>query len=159
VHGSIIAFEVVYTHCGGTTATIPIMFLGIYDASAHCRQAVLDKQPKSETVLRSSPAASVALNAYQLAPVQSRQNPAEHQFHFKLCKRHADATPSATTALKEHLDSHVKFPATGKVIKESCKEEMPDEFAKQQRAYMDSKSKDDTLYKNPKEVLSAMNLK
>jgi hypothetical protein len=64
-----------------------------------------------------------------------------------------------TTALKEHLDNHVKFPATGKVIKESCKKEMPDEFAKQQRAYLDSKLKDDTVYKNPEEVLSAMNLK
>jgi hypothetical protein len=64
-----------------------------------------------------------------------------------------------TTALKEHLDNHVKFPATGKVIKESCKQEMPDEFAKEQRAYLDSKLKDDTVYKNPAEVLSAMNLK
>ena len=35
-----------------------------------------------------------------------------------------------TTALIAHLESHVKFPATGKVIKESCKEEMPDEFSK-----------------------------
>ena len=64
-----------------------------------------------------------------------------------------------TTALKEHLDSHVKFPATGKVIKESCKVEMPDEFAKEQRAYLDSKLKDDTTYKNPGEVLAALNLK
>jgi hypothetical protein len=64
-----------------------------------------------------------------------------------------------TTALKEHLDNHVKFPATGKVIKESCKKEMPDEFAKQQYAYLDSKLKDDTTYKTPEEVLSAMNLK
>ena len=64
-----------------------------------------------------------------------------------------------TTALKEHLDSHVKFPATGKIIKESCKVEMPDEFAKQQRAYLDSKLKDDTTYKNAGEVLAALNLK
>ena len=64
-----------------------------------------------------------------------------------------------TTALKAHLDNHVKFPATGKVIKESCKEEMPDEFARQQRAYLDSKLKDDTTYKNPEEVLAALNLK
>jgi hypothetical protein len=64
-----------------------------------------------------------------------------------------------TTALKEHLDSHVRFPATGKVIKESCKVEIPDEFAKQQRAYLDSKLKDDTTYKNPGEVLAALNLK
>ena len=64
-----------------------------------------------------------------------------------------------TTALKEHLDSHVKFPATGKVIKESCKNEMPDEFDKAQRAYLDSKLNDDTTYKNMAEVLSALNLK
>jgi hypothetical protein len=64
-----------------------------------------------------------------------------------------------TTALTAHLDNHVKFPATGKVIKESCKKEMPDEFAKKQRAYLDSKLKDDTIYKNREEVLSAMNLK
>lgn len=64
-----------------------------------------------------------------------------------------------TTALKEHLDSHVKFPATGKVIKESCKVEIPDEFAEQQRAYLDSKLKDDTTYKNAGEVLAALNLK
>ncbi len=64
-----------------------------------------------------------------------------------------------TTALKEHLDSHVKFPTTGKVIKESCKNEMPDEFDKAQRAYLDSKLNDDTTYKNMAEVLSALNLK
>ena len=64
-----------------------------------------------------------------------------------------------TTGLKEHLESHVKFPATGKAIKESCKVEMPDEFAKQQRAYLDSKLKDDTTYQNPAEVLSALDLK
>jgi hypothetical protein len=64
-----------------------------------------------------------------------------------------------TTALKEHLDSHVKFPATGKAIKESCKVEMPDEFAKEQRAYLDSKLKDDTTYQSPGEVLVALNLK
>ena len=64
-----------------------------------------------------------------------------------------------TAVLKTHLNDHVKFPATGKVIKESCKKEMPDEFAKQQYAYLDSKLKDDTTYKSPEEVLSAMNLK
>jgi hypothetical protein len=36
---------------------------------------------------------------------------------------------------------------------------MPDEFAKQQRAYLDSKLKDDTTYQNPAEVLSALDLK
>jgi hypothetical protein len=33
------------------------------------------------------------------------------------------------------------------------------EFAKAQRAYLDSKLKDDTVYKSPEEVLSVMNLK
>jgi hypothetical protein len=64
-----------------------------------------------------------------------------------------------TTSLKEHLDSHVKFPATGKVIKESCKVEMPDEFAKAQREYLDSKLGDDTTYKSAAEVLLALALK
>ena len=64
-----------------------------------------------------------------------------------------------TAGLKEHLESHVKFPATGKVIKESCKTEMPDEFAKAQRKYLDSKLNDDTTYKDVAEVLSALNLK
>ena len=63
-----------------------------------------------------------------------------------------------TTVLKAHLNDHVKFPATGKVIKESCKQEMPDEFTKDQRAYLESKIKDDTTYKTPEEVLSAMDL-
>jgi hypothetical protein len=44
-------------------------------------------------------------------------------------------------------------------IKESCKVELPDEFAKQQRAYLDAKLKDDTIYQNPGEVLAALNLK
>jgi len=64
-----------------------------------------------------------------------------------------------TTALREHLDSHVKFPATGKVIKESCKNEMPDEFSKQQRAYLGSNLKDDTTYNDSAEVLAALKLK
>ena len=71
----------------------------------------------------------------------------------------ADFEWGDTAALNEHLNSHVKFPATRKGIKDSCKEEMPDEFSKEQRAYLDSKLKDDTTYKNPEEVLSALNLK
>ena len=63
-----------------------------------------------------------------------------------------------TTVLKTHLKEHVKFPATGKVIRESCKQAMPDEFTKEQGAYLDSKIKDDTTYKTPEEVLSAMDL-
>ena len=64
-----------------------------------------------------------------------------------------------TAALKDISLSHVKFPATGKVIKESCKEELPDEFSKQQRSYLESKLTDDTTYNNPAEVLAALNLK
>jgi hypothetical protein len=54
-----------------------------------------------------------------------------------------------TAALKEHLNNHVKFPATGKVVKASCKQAMPDEFTKEQGAYFDAKIKDDTTYKSP----------
>jgi hypothetical protein len=64
-----------------------------------------------------------------------------------------------TTVLKTHLTDHVKFPATGKDIKESCKQEMPDEFTKEQRAYFDAKIKDDKTYNSAAEVLSVMNLK
>jgi hypothetical protein len=67
-----------------------------------------------------------------------------HGFRLVLDNCAAEFEWGDTTALKEHLDSHVKFPATGKVIKESCKQEMPDEFAKQERTYMDSKLKDDS---------------
>ena len=63
------------------------------------------------------------------------------------------------SALKEHLDKHVTFPATGKVIKETCKAEWPDEFTQEQRAYLDAKLRDDATYKNPEEVMSALNVK
>jgi hypothetical protein len=63
------------------------------------------------------------------------------------------------TNLKEHLLKHVTFPATGKVIKESCKKEFPDEFSKEQGAYLDAALKDDTTYNNSAEVMSALNLK
>jgi hypothetical protein len=71
----------------------------------------------------------------------------------------ADFEWGDTTALKAHLNDHIKFPATGKVIKEACKEAMPDEFTKEQGAYLDAKIKDDKTYNSPAEVLSAMNLK
>jgi hypothetical protein len=63
------------------------------------------------------------------------------------------------SALQEHLDKHVTFPATGKVIKETCKIEIPDEFSKEQRAYLDAMLMDDATYKNSAEVISALNLK
>jgi hypothetical protein len=63
------------------------------------------------------------------------------------------------TNLNEHLLKHVIFPATGKVIKETCKNEFPDEFSKEQRAYLDAALKDDATYNNSAEVMSALNLK
>jgi hypothetical protein len=63
------------------------------------------------------------------------------------------------TNLKEHLLKHVTFPTTGKIIKETCKNEIPDEFSKEQRNYLDGKLKDDATYNNPEEVMSALNLK
>jgi hypothetical protein len=63
------------------------------------------------------------------------------------------------TNLKEHLLKHVTFPATGKVIKETCKNEFPDEFSQEQRAYLGVALKDDTTYNNSAEVMSALNLK
>ena len=64
-----------------------------------------------------------------------------------------------TTVLKAHLNDQVTYPATGKVIKESCKQAMPDEFTKEQGAYFDAKIKDDKTYNSSAEVLAAMNLK
>jgi hypothetical protein len=63
------------------------------------------------------------------------------------------------TNLKEHLLKHVTFPTTGKIIKETCKNELPDEFSKEQRAYLDASLKDNTTYNNSAEVMSALNLK
>jgi hypothetical protein len=63
------------------------------------------------------------------------------------------------TNLKEHLLKHVTFPATGKVIKETCKKEFPDEFSQEQGAYLDAALKNDTTYNNAAEVMSALNLK
>ena len=63
------------------------------------------------------------------------------------------------THLKEPLLKHVHFPATGKVIKETCKNEFPNECSQEQRAYLGVALKDDTTYNNSAEVMSALNLK
>ena len=63
------------------------------------------------------------------------------------------------TNLKKDLLKHVTFPATGKVIKETCKNEFPDEFTKEQRAHIDAALKDDATYNNSAEVMSALNIK
>jgi hypothetical protein len=63
------------------------------------------------------------------------------------------------TNLQEHLLKHITFPAKGKEIKEACKNEFPDEFSKEQRAYLESMLEDETTYKSAAEVMSALNLK
>ena len=63
------------------------------------------------------------------------------------------------TNLKEHLLKHVTFPATGKVIKETCKKEFPDEFPKSREPTWMLALKNDTTYNNAAEVMSALNLK
>ena len=62
-----------------------------------------------------------------------------------------------TTALKTHLEKHVKFPATGYVIKESFRQ--GENILLKQREYVTSTLKDDTTYQNPGEVLAALKLK
>lgn len=58
--------------------------------------------------------------------------------------------------LKEHLQTHVTYPAKGKAIKEACKKEMPDEFAKSEKACITKKLKNNTEYKNADEVMRAL---
>ena len=63
------------------------------------------------------------------------------------------------TSLKEHLPKHITYPATGKVIEETCKNELPDEFTKEQRVYLDAALKDNATYNDAAEVMAALNLK
>ena len=63
------------------------------------------------------------------------------------------------TNLKEHLLSHITYPATGKVIKETCKKEIPDEFTDEQRVYLDAALKDDATFNSAAEVMTALKLK
>ena len=63
------------------------------------------------------------------------------------------------TSLKEHLLKHITYPATGKVIKETCKNELPGEFTKEQRVYLEATLKDDATYNDSAAVMAALNLK
>lgn len=58
--------------------------------------------------------------------------------------------------LKEHLQTHVTYPAKGKDIKEACRKEMPDEFAKAEKACIARKLKNNAEYKNAEEVMEAL---
>lgn len=61
-----------------------------------------------------------------------------------------------TAKLKQHLETHVTYPAKGKAIKEACKKEMPDEFAKSEKACIAKKLKNNVEYKDAGEVMKAL---
>ncbi len=67
-------------------------------------------------------------------------------------------TFSDTAKLQEHLQTHVKYPAKGKAIKEACKKEMPDEFAKSEKACIGKKLKNNVEYKDADEVMKALGM-
>jgi hypothetical protein len=58
--------------------------------------------------------------------------------------------------LKEHLEKHVHYPATGKVVKQTCRKEMPDEFSAEELKCSDQKLKDTAEFKSPAEVMKAL---
>lgn len=58
--------------------------------------------------------------------------------------------------LQEHLQTHVTYPAKGKDIKEACKKEMPNEFAKSEKACIVKKLKNNTEYKTAEDVMTAL---
>ena len=63
---------------------------------------------------------------------------------------------AAVDKLKEHLETHIKYPATGKAIKAACVKEMPDEFTKEERACCNKHLKDGTEYKSAADVEKAL---
>lgn len=58
--------------------------------------------------------------------------------------------------IQEHLQTHVTYPAKGKDIKEACKKEMPNEFAKSEKACITKRLKNNTEYKSAEEVMKAL---
>jgi hypothetical protein len=63
---------------------------------------------------------------------------------------------SDAARLKEHLEKHIKYPATGKAIKDACAKEWPDEFSSAERACAGKKLADATQYKSAAEVQKAL---
>ena len=61
--------------------------------------------------------------------------------------------------LKDHLKTHVTYPATGQEIRDACKKEMPDEFSKEEHACVDGKIKPDAKFKSADEVLKVIGVK
>ena len=58
--------------------------------------------------------------------------------------------------MKQHATEHIKYPAKGKDIKQTCKMEWPDEFSKEEWACIDASVKDDQEYKSAGEMLQAL---
>jgi hypothetical protein len=63
---------------------------------------------------------------------------------------------SDVAKLKDHLEKHVTYPATGKAIKAACLKEMPDEFTATERACCGKHVKDAVEYKSAAEVEKAL---
>jgi hypothetical protein len=63
---------------------------------------------------------------------------------------------SDVAKLKEHLEKHVSYPASGKAIKAACLKEMPDEFTPAERACSGKRLKDATEYKSAGDVEKAL---
>jgi hypothetical protein len=59
---------------------------------------------------------------------------------------------SDVAKMKEHLSSHIKYPAKGSAVKEACRKEAPEEFTKEERVCFESKIKDATVYKSAEEI-------
>ena len=59
---------------------------------------------------------------------------------------------SDVAKLKDHLEKHISYPATGKAIKAACLKEAPDEFTASERACCNQRLKDGTEYKSAAEV-------
>jgi hypothetical protein len=66
---------------------------------------------------------------------------------------------SDAARIKDHLEKHVKYPATGKAIKDACAKEWPDEFSAAERSCTSKKLPDATEYKSAADVEKALGVK
>jgi hypothetical protein len=76
---------------------IAIKALRLYGASEHSRQAAPDNEPKGRRSCGQAAPHRSHQTLISQREFKARQHPANHQFHFKLRKRHPDAAPSAST--------------------------------------------------------------
>lgn len=58
--------------------------------------------------------------------------------------------------VKEHIQTHITYPMSGKDIKAACVKEMPNEFSSEEHACIEKNIKDKKTYKNSKEVAKAL---